>query len=64
MSCYRLVPSRGLTRGLLPALSSLRAQGRPKDGPEDKFRLRPVQARLAELLGKEVRAIEGGNIQI
>ena len=28
--------------------------GRPKSGPEDKFRLAPVQARLAELLGKNV----------
>jgi len=28
--------------------------GRPKEGPEDKFRLRPVQARLAELVGSDV----------
>ncbi len=27
------------------------AQGRPKDGPEDKFRLNPVVPRLQELLG-------------
>ena len=26
--------------------------GRPKDGPEDKFRLTPVVPRLTELLGK------------
>ena len=26
-------------------------QGRPKDGPEDKFRLNPVVPRLQELLG-------------
>jgi 3-phosphoglycerate kinase len=26
-------------------------QGRPKDGPEDKFRLTPVVPRLQELLG-------------
>ena len=25
-------------------------QGQPKDGPEDKFRLTPVVARLSELL--------------
>ncbi len=30
-------------------------QGRPKAGPEDKFRLVPVQKRLAELLGKQVK---------
>lgn len=29
--------------------------GRPKDGPEDKFSLQPVSARLSELLGKEVK---------
>jgi len=29
--------------------------GRPKDGPEDKFRLNPVVPRLSELLGAEVR---------
>ena len=28
--------------------------GKPKNGPEDKFSLAPVAARLAELLGKEV----------
>jgi len=28
--------------------------GRPKDGPEDKYRLTPVVPRLAELLGKPV----------
>ena len=28
--------------------------GRPKDGPEDKFRLNPVVPRLSELLGKPV----------
>lgn len=28
--------------------------GRPKKGPEDKFRLNPVQPRLAELLGQAV----------
>lgn len=28
--------------------------GRPKDGPEDKFSLSPVAARLSELLGKSV----------
>ena len=30
------------------------AQGRPKDGPEDKFRLTPVVPRLSELLGTTV----------
>jgi len=29
-------------------------QGRPKSGPEDKFRLTPVAPRLSELLGKPV----------
>jgi phosphoglycerate kinase len=28
--------------------------GRPKKGPEDKFRLTPVAARLSELMGKPV----------
>lgn len=28
--------------------------GRPKDGPEDKFRLNPIVPRLSELLGKPV----------
>merc|ERR1711871_527377 len=28
--------------------------GRPKDGPEDKFSLSPVAARLSELLGQDV----------
>merc|ERR1712029_275169 len=32
--------------------------GRPKDGPEDKFSLAPCAARLAELLGKEVKMAE------
>lgn len=31
-------------------------QGRPKSGPEDKFRLTPVAPRLQELLGKPVRS--------
>jgi phosphoglycerate kinase len=29
--------------------------GRPKNGPEDKFRLNPVVPRLSELLGKQVQ---------
>ena len=33
-------------------------QGRPKDGPEDKFRLTPVVPRLTELLGIEARLID------
>lgn len=32
--------------------------GRPKSGPEDKFRLNPVVPRLAELLGIEVRKVD------
>ena len=32
--------------------------GRPKDGPEDKFRLNPVVPRLSELLGKEVGKVD------
>ena len=31
------------------------AQGRPKSGPEDKFRLTPVVPRLNELLGTTAR---------
>jgi len=31
--------------------------GRPKSGPEDKFRLNPVAPRLAELLGKPVKKL-------
>jgi phosphoglycerate kinase len=33
-------------------------QGRPKDGPEDKFRLTPVGDRLAELLDCSVTKID------
>ena len=32
--------------------------GRPKDGPEDKFRLNPVVPRLAELLGSTVKKVD------
>ncbi|PRW58140.1 phosphoglycerate kinase isoform B [Chlorella sorokiniana] len=32
--------------------------GRPKKGPEDKFRLNPVQPRLSELLGKAVKKVD------
>lgn len=32
--------------------------GRPKDGPEDKFRLTPVVPRLSELLGQQVKKVE------
>lgn len=32
-------------------------QGRPKGGPEDKYRLTPVVARLSQLLGKEVSSL-------
>jgi len=32
--------------------------GRPKDGPEDKFRLNPVVPRLSELLGAEVKKVD------
>jgi len=32
--------------------------GRPKSGPEDKFRLNPVAPRLAELLGKPVKKLD------
>ena len=31
-------------------------QGRPKDGPEDKFRLTPVVPRLEQLLGSKVKS--------
>ena len=34
--------------------------GRPKDGPDPKYSLRPVAARLGELLGQEVGFVEGG----
>lgn len=30
-------------------------QGRPKSGPEDKYRLTPVAPRLSQLLGKPVK---------
>lgn len=33
-------------------------QGRPKDGPEDKFRLAPVAPRLSELLGSDVAVVQ------
>lgn len=32
--------------------------GRPKDGPEDKFRLNPVVPRLSELLGFDVKKVD------
>jgi phosphoglycerate kinase len=32
--------------------------GRPKDGPDPKYSLRPVSAKLAELLGRPVRFVE------
>jgi len=32
--------------------------GRPKDGPEDKFRLAPVVPRLSELLGTTVQSVD------
>jgi len=32
--------------------------GRPKDGPEDKFSLAPVAARLSELLGQDVTFVK------
>jgi phosphoglycerate kinase len=35
-------------------IGCLQLQGRPKSGPEDKFRLTPVAPRLGELLGKPV----------
>lgn len=33
-------------------------QGRPKDGPEDKFRLSVVVPRLSELLGVTVNSVD------
>lgn len=33
-------------------------QGRPKSGPEDKFRLNPVVPRLTELLGSTVKKVD------
>lgn len=49
-----LIPSRRSTRsGTHQHLFIV--QGRPKAGPEDKFRLLPVQKRLAELLGMQVK---------
>ena len=41
---------------LPPSLST--QQGRPKDGPEDKFRLTPVGARLSELLSCSVNKVD------
>lgn len=33
-------------------------QGRPKSGPEDKFRLKVVVPRLSELLGVTVKSVD------
>ena len=41
---------------LLPPVNN--SQGRPKDGPEDKFRLTPVGARLSELLSCSVSKVD------
>ena len=38
-------------------MHSRAAQGRPKSGPEDKFRLTPVVPRLNELLGTTARLL-------
>ena len=32
--------------------------GRPKNGPEDKFRMEPVAKRLSELFGKQVQYVK------
>jgi Phosphoglycerate kinase len=52
-SIARTSPQR-LT-GYVPWLA---LQGRPKDGPEDKFRLTPVVPRLSELLGTNVEKVD------
>lgn len=43
---------------IAPKTLFLLMQGRPKDGPEDKFRLAPVAPRLSELLGSEVNVVQ------
>jgi phosphoglycerate kinase len=58
----------GRIRASVPTISELSAEGaqvivtahlgRPKNGPEDKFSLAPVAARLGELLGAPVRLIQ------
>jgi phosphoglycerate kinase len=57
----------GRIRASVPTISELSAQGarvivtahlgRPKDGPEDRYSLAPVAARLGELLGAPVRLV-------
>ena len=53
-------PSRDkLADRSLPPLPPVdNSQGRPKDGPEDKFRLTPVGARLSELLSCPVSKVD------
>lgn len=41
-----------------PLALPLPLQGRPKKGPEDKFRLNPVVPRLSELLGQAVKKVD------
>ena len=36
--------------------------GKPKNGPEEKFSLKPVAVRLSELLGKDVVFADDGNV--
>ena len=45
-------------RSLPPPPPVDNSQGRPKDGPEDKFRLTPVGARLSELLSCSVSKVD------
>ena len=45
-------------RSLPPPPPVDNSQGRPKDGPEDKFRLTPVGARLSELLSCPVSKVD------
>ncbi|MDT7610564.1 MAG: phosphoglycerate kinase, partial [Pseudonocardiales bacterium] len=58
----------GRIRASVPTISELSAEGaqvivtahlgRPKGGPEEKYSLAPVAARLGELLGAPVRLIQ------
>ena len=52
-ACVALTRVTGPSAALQVLLTS--HLGRPKDGPEDKFRLNPVVPRLSELLGKAVQ---------
>ena len=55
--CFTLLEPR-TDRRSPPPPHRQRQQGRPKDGPEDKFRLTPCGARLSELLSCSVSKVD------